>query len=139
MGLAKLGKGLRFALRRPAGRMFCALLVLILVFTGIPRIEAHAHAQGEASHAPMVHQGFSIDHAHHDGHDHESGHTQHPKGDGSPASERMQHVHLLPHAVALPPSVTPLPEERSAPPPVATRGILRLLSRPDELFRPPIA
>lgn len=138
MTLSRLGKGLRRGLRRPAGRLLSALLILAVLTTGFPRLEAHAHAHGEASHAPMVHQGYATAHDHHAGHDHDSGEWQHAKGDGSAASERAQHVHLLPHVVALPPSLNLLPVLRAAQRPVAVREIIRPSIRPEELFRPPI-
>lgn len=113
------------------------MLLLALVAAGFPRMEAHAHAHGEHAHATIIHQGPSLDHDHHAGHGHDEG----PRDPGAPVSDPshpVQHVHLMPHVVALPAGLTPVPVVRAAPKLRAPPLIIAPTSRPEELFRPPI-
>jgi hypothetical protein len=138
MALTKLGKGLRSFLRRTPGRLLAGLLFLAIVATGYPRIEAHAHARGEPSHAPIIHLGVTPDHDHHHGHDHGPGEPHDGGASAGKLRNVVQHLHLLPHVVALPPALIQLPMPRLASQlPVAQFSIAPSI-RPEELFRPPI-
>ena len=137
MTLGRLRKGLRRALRRPPGRWLAGVLLLALAATGFPRLEAHAHAQGEHAHATIIHQGPSLDHDHHAGH----GHADESHDGHAPATDAtgpVQHVHLMPHAVALPADPSLVPVVRAVPKLRAPPLFIAPTSRPEEVFRPPI-
>ncbi len=143
MTLGSLRTGLRRVLCRPAGRWLACLLVLAVVTTSFPRVEAHSHAHGEPPHATIIHVGVATGHDHHAGHDHALDqphdlHAQPHAGSAPSASEVLQHLHLLPQVLALPASVTALPVVHSVPIAVRPRTVISPVSRPEELFRPPI-
>lgn len=143
MTLGSLRTGLQHGLRRRAGRWLACLLVLVVVTTGFPRLEAHAHAHGEPSHATIIHVGATTGHDHHAGHGHalhepHDAHVHPDAPDAPSAPDLLQHLHLLPHVLALPASVSALPAVRPAPAATGHPAILAAVSRPEELFRPPI-
>lgn len=138
MTLGRMQAVLQRGLRRPSGRLLTVLLILAVVATGFPRLEAHAHMQGELPHATMVHQGATLDHDHHAGHGHALDEPHDADGAGAHGTDTVQHLHLLPHAVALPASVNAVPVVRAASASMAPRHPVAPATRPEELFRPPI-
>lgn len=144
MTLGRMQAVLQRDLRRPSGRLLTVLLILAVVATGFPRLEAHAHMQGELPHATMVHQGATLDHDHHAGHGHalDEPHDADVTGTGTGThdtdTDTVQHLHLLPHAVALLASVNAVPVVRAATASMAPRHLVAPATRPEELFRPPI-
>lgn len=126
------------------GRLLVGLVMLALVLAGFPRIEAHAHAGGVQPHAPVIHFGASHDHEHAG----EAGPLQqvdpqddatHDGGtDPGKFHDVIQHLHLLPHVVALLPGTLHLPLPRQAPQVPAGDFFLTPLLRSEDLFRPPI-
>lgn len=138
MTLGRMQSVLQRSLRRPCGRVLTVLLILAVVATGFPRLEAHAHMQGELPHATMVHQGSTFDHDHHAGHSHALDEPHDAGGSGSAPHDTVQHLHLLPHVVALPASVNAVPVVRAATASMAPRQLIAPATRPEKLFRPPI-
>lgn len=129
MSLSTLRTALHRRVRRPAGTLALALLLAVVQMTGVPRIELHAHAQGDASH---------VNHPH--GVDHDLGRHDHRPGE-HPDGETVWHFHLAAVAAAvIPASAMPetgLPRPRAEP--LEYHDSLTLIRRPTEHFRPPIA
>ena len=114
-------------LRKPAGMLVLAGLLLTLIVTSPARIQVHAHA---------------VDGGHHAAHSHDFDHLdEEPASDGQAGENSLVHVHaatvaaVAVHVVGslVPAMMTPVwtvdSEPDSTVPP----------DRPPELFRPPIA
>lgn len=125
-------------MRSVPGRLLASGVIVAMVVTSVPRIEAHAHAGGELSHGTIIHLGATLDHDHHAGHDH--GVDQPHDGSGGKAGSHnvIQHLHLLPHAVALPPAMFQMPLLSLAVRLAVTHPCIVFWFRPEELLRPPI-
>lgn len=129
MTLSAIRTLLQRSLRRPVGALALGLLLAVVQFAGVPRIELHAHTQGDASH---------VDHVH--GVDHDLGRHDHRRGE-HPDGEAVWHFHLAAVAAAvIPASAVPeaaMPRPRGEP--LEYRESLPLARRPTKVFRPPIA
>lgn len=120
--LATLNTRLRHWLKQPAGLFAVASLLVALVWTGVPRVEVHAHDNGNTPHTSHAH-----DHA--------------PDTGEQPAGESVSHAHVSVVPATVAPASVSLSPALLSPVMVAVArpDTIAVSSRPTELFRPPIA